>query len=184
MYKRQPLITCENEQKISLNLENRGNQIRSDISLNVSINNILESSKVISSSLEPGRSISYELVIEELETGLSNFKVWVSTPKGPTDQYFDNDTLQWSTTLNDLEVDLPIRLDFEEANDWVITNQENNPIWEAASFEKNIYLMAKGYENTDMGNESWLISPLLFSDYLDSLSLQFDYAYKLSLIHI
>ncbi|MDB4315374.1 choice-of-anchor J domain-containing protein [Cyclobacteriaceae bacterium] len=176
-----PLITCENEQKISLNLENRGNQIRSDISLNVSINNILESSKVITSLLEPGRSISYELVIEELETGLSNFKVWVSTPKGPTDQYFDNDTLQWSTTLNDLEVDLPIRLDFEEAYDWVITNQENNPIWEAASFEKNIYLMAKGYENTDMGNESWLISPLLFSDYLDSLSLQFDYAYKRTL---
>ena len=41
--------------------------------------------------------------------------------------------------------------------------------------------MAKGYENTDMGNESWLISPLLFSDYLDSLSLQFDYAYKRTL---
>ena len=110
-----PLITCEDKQKIGLNLENRGNQIRSDISLNVSINNILESSKVISSSLEPGRSISYELVIEELETGLSNFKVWVSTPKGPTDQNFNNDTLQWSTTINDLEVDLPIRLDFEEA---------------------------------------------------------------------
>ena len=176
-----PLITCENKQTIGLNLENRGNQIRSDISLNVSVNNILESSKVITSSLEPGRSISYELVVEGLETGLSNFKVWVSTPNGPTDQNFDNDTLQWSTTLNDLEVDLPIRLDFEDAHDWIVTNQENNPIWEAASFEKNTYLMAKGYENTDIGNESWFISPLLFSDYLDSLSLRFDYAYKRTL---
>ena len=38
--------------------------------------------------------------------------------------------------------------------------------------------MANGYENTDIGNESWFISPLLFSDYLDSLSLRFDYAYQ------
>lgn len=173
-----PLITCENEQKIDLNLENRGNQIRNDISLNVSINNILESSKVITSSLEPGRSVSYELVIEGLKTGLSNFKVWVSTPNGPTDQNFDNDTLQWSTTINDLEVDLPIRLDFEDAHDWIVTNKENNPIWETANFEKNTCLMGKGYENKDIGNESWFISPLLFSDYLDSLSLRFDYAYQ------
>ena len=176
-----PLITCENEQIISLNLENRGNQMRSGVSLYVSINNILESSKVITSSLEPGRSISYQLVIEGLETGLSNFKVWVSTPNGPTDEYLDNDTLQWSTTVNDIELDLPIRLDFEETYDWIIFNQENNPLWEAASFENNNYLMAKGYENTDIGNESWFISPLLFSDYLDSLSLQFDYAYQRTL---
>ena len=176
-----PLITCEDKQTIGLNLENRGNQIRSDISLNVSINNLIEASKVITRSLEPGRSVSYELVVESLEKGLSNFKVWVSTPNGPTDQNFNNDTLQWSTIINDLEVDLPIRLDFEDTHDWFITNQENNPIWEAASFEKNTYLMGNGYENTDIGNESWFISPLLFSDYLDSLSLRFDYAYQRTL---
>ena len=176
-----PLITCEDEQIISLNLENRGNQIRNDIVLNVSINNTLESSEVITTTLEPGRSISYELIFEGLMTGLSDFKVWVSTPNGPTDEYLDNDTLQWSTTVNDLEIALPIRLDFKETYDWVITNQENNPIWETESFQNNSYLVAKGYENTDIGNESWFISPLLFSDYLDSLSLQFDYAYKRTL---
>ena len=51
-------------------------------------------------------------------------------------------------------------------------------IWETANFEKNTCLMGKGYENKDIGNESWFISPLLFSDYLDSLSLRFDYAYQ------
>ena len=172
------LVTCKNEQMFNLILENKGNKIRKDVSLNVSINNILEISKVINNSIEPGRSISYDLIVEVLDTGLSNFKVWVSTPNGPTDEYRHNDTLQWSTTINDLEVDLPIKLDFEETDDWIITNKEDNPKWEISSFQNNNFLMAKGYENTDMGNESWLISPLLFSGYLDSLSLQFDFAYE------
>ena len=135
-------------------------------------------SQFITSSIDPGQSVSYELIIEELNVGLSNFKIWVSTSNVSKDAYTRDDTLQWSTTLSNLEVDLPIKLDFEKRDDWIITIQEDKPSWQPASFQNNNYLMASGYENTDLGNESWLISPLLYSGYLDSMSLQFDFAYQ------
>ena len=175
--KKVALVTCESEQIISLNLENRGDQTHSDVKLNISINDILKPSQLITSSLDNGKSVSYELTIEELNIGLSNFKIWVSTTNGSAHEYI-SDTLQWSTTLNDLEVELPIKLDFEERDDWIIANKENKPLWQPASFQNNNYLMASGYENVDLGNESWLISPLLYSGYLDSMSLQFDFAYQ------
>ena len=178
--KKVALVTCEREQIISLNLENRGDQTHSDVKLNVSINDILKPSQLITSSLDNGKSVSYELTIEELNIGLSNFKIWVSTPNGSADEYI-SDTLQWSTTLSDLEVELPMKLDFEERDDWIIANKENKPLWQPASFQNNNYLMASGYGNIDLGNESWLISPLLYSGYLDSMSLQFDFAYQRTL---
>ncbi len=172
------LVTCEKKQIISLNLQNRGNQTHNDVNLNISVNDILRPSQFITSSIDPGQSVSYELIIEELNVGLSNFKIWVSTSNVSKDAYTRDDTLQWSTTLSNLEVDLPIKLDFEKRDDWIITIHENKPSWQPASFQNNNYLMASGYENTDLGNESWLISPLLYSGYLDSMSLQFDFAYQ------
>ena len=176
--KKVTLVTCETKQIIGLKLANRGSQTHSNVKLNISVNDVLRPSQIIKSSIDPGQSVSYELVIEELNTGLSNFKIWVSTPNGFVDKYVSNDTLQWSTTLSNLKVDLPMKLDFEKKDDWIILNQEDKSPWQPASFQNNNYIMAKGYGNIDLGNESWLISPLLYSGYLDSMSLQFDFAYQ------
>ena len=176
--KKVTLITCEKEQIISLNLENRSNQTHNDVNLNISVDDILRPSQLITNSIDPGQSVSHELIIQELNAGISNFKIWVSTENGSEDEYISDDTLRWSTTMSNSEVDLPLKLDFEKEDDWIITDQENKPPWQPASFQNNNYLMARGYGNMDLGNESWLISPLLYSGYLDSMSLQFNFAYQ------
>ena len=102
------------KQIISLNLQNRGNQTHNDINLNISVNDILKPSQFITSSIDPGQSVSYELIIEELNVGYQTLKFGYQASNVSIDAYTNYDTLQWSTTLSNLEVDLPMKLDFEK----------------------------------------------------------------------
>jgi len=114
----------------------------------------------------------------DIDEGVKSIYFQVHTPNGVSDANPNNsDTLMHVLIDNQSEA-IPLREQFDNTTtNWSKFNPTNGTLWEDAStyFNNSVYFRA--YNNEEVGEKSWLVSPILDFRGLNTASALFDYSY-------
>lgn len=172
-----PVITCDDIIIPTVEIKNHGFETVSSYDLNYELIGQLRGGDKLFGEIISGDVKDFSLEFENLQEGEYDLRFTISNPNGNQDEFDENNTLTYHFVVDNNEDGLPLRENFEEDTDWVITNTTNDPIWDYTKLGSNTVLKASGYSETEIGTEHWLITPKLLMEDLDSASMEFSYAY-------
>lgn len=139
-----------------------------------------------SGNLTTGQSQVVSLPAITSATGLNTFLAYTSLPNGLTDDNPLNDSLETEVIIYDGGISLPFTEDFESnsflTNLWTIDNPDNNITWDIVTVAGNNpgdkAARMNFYNYTQSSQRDGLISPLLDLTGYDSVTLDFEHAYR------
>ena len=171
------VITCDSIVVPTVEIKNHGFETVSDYSLEYELIGYDQGKDQLNGQLISGDVQGFSKEFTNLAEGTYDLYFNISEPDGNPDEFAENDQFYVHFIVNNVKEDLPLRESFEKESNWVITNHTNDPIWDYTKLGSNTVLKAPGYNETEIGTDHWLISPLLRLDDLDSASVEFRYAY-------
>jgi hypothetical protein len=169
-----PIVSCGETIDLQVQIHNLGKSTVNDLLLNYQLNGTSTQQTFSNQMMKTGDSYLYDLAIVNSQPGTNKLFIWISDLNGNTDENSTNDTIGKSFAQNIDLFELPMRVDFQESQDWLTLNPSNGANW----LLTNESMAALAYQNIAIGDQSWLISPILNSSYMDHLALTFEYSYK------
>ena len=130
-------------------------------------------------SLAVGEEKTFSLNAVALNKGVNQITLNIINPNGFTDSSPSNNTITFNSYV-DLSVDrTPLRMTFDNAVEipWILATPFNAQAWISTNTNKNQSVSYKAFTNTVVGEESWLVSPILDLSRYDNQSLLFDVSY-------
>jgi hypothetical protein len=113
-----------------------------------------------------------------LTAGVNLISIDVTAPNNFSDVNPSNSKAIVYTNLVTLTENIPHRENFDNsATHWKSLNPRGGTLWENVSTSFNQSGQFKGYNNPLIGEQAWLISPLLNFTFAQNPSLYFDYSY-------
>jgi len=171
------VVTCDDFIIPTVEIKNHGFETITSFELSYTIENKPNASIIDTEILNSGELKDIPISFDNLEDGKYKLTVRVSNPDGEQDEFSENDLMDYHFVVDRTEESLPLRENFEENSDWIITNSTNNSIWSKTRLGTNSVLKANAYGSLNLGTRHWFISPLLQTGDLDSLSMRFRYSY-------
>jgi hypothetical protein len=103
-------------------------------------------------------------------------------PNGVADEAPSNNSLSRTVVVNSSSESIPARQNFNVSfqDSWTILSQQSMPDWEITTTNKGNSLVYRAFSNTSIGDEAWLVSPVLDFSKSVKASLFFDLSYALS----
>lgn len=172
-------VRCGNTLIPQLKVQNTGTVDINSFNVNVKINS--QPTQVIpyNTTLTPGMEavISLDQVI--LNGGLNDLTFTLSEPNGLIDINPQDNTRTTKTVINDASAIIPLRENFEGifTDKWLVVNPAGGLPWELVSTNYNQSLVFSAFDNETLGDEAWLVSPVLDFSGATSASLFFDLSY-------
>jgi hypothetical protein len=126
-----------------------------------------------------GSEIDLELSPITLLNSENTLYVELLEPNGLPDVNPANNTTTIYSVVNDATDEIPIRQNFEQEfeDQWTIVNPSGGMEWEIKNIGANKTLFFDAYNNTVIGDKSWLVSPVLNFSAAQKASLSFDLSY-------
>ena len=126
-----------------------------------------------------GEEKTFNLTAVALNIGLNQITLTVVNPNGFSDSTPANNTIAFKTYVDQSFDRAPLRMTFDKAEEipWVLATPLNAMDWVPVVTNKNQSITYKAYTNTNLGEESWLASPVLDLSNYASHSLLFDVSY-------
>ncbi|MDH5610035.1 MAG: choice-of-anchor J domain-containing protein [Cyclobacteriaceae bacterium] len=173
-----PVITCFSSIVPSLEIHNYGYTQIESFDLTYSFQSTQKTTSYTGLALASGQSKVINLPVINLENGTVTISINVSNPNNSADEFAANNVISRQLIVDNTEDALPLRIDFEKPDNWIIAQEQAAPIWELTSTGTNHTLKAAGFESLVLGTEHWFVSPRLKTSDMDKASLVFDYAYR------
>jgi hypothetical protein len=133
------------------------------------------------SGLSVGAGAEVELTLPEiaLSDGTNSLQIELLNPDGGPDLDPADNAMQLTVEMNDNATGVPFRETFDGnfEQSWTILKPRGNPSWVRESFPDNDAVAYKGFENTVVGDEAWLVSPVFDLSDTEEASFFFDYSY-------
>lgn len=158
-----PLV-CERSITTVVRVQNIGTTLISSFSVSVSINGVPKgTSQVTGLNLPSGDDVVVELPELAITDNENEITIEVVEPNGIADIDDQNNIKTFTFKVNDNEDMIPLKEDFEQPlnNRWSIVNPNNGMPWEEIDLESTSALYINAYDNTDIGDEAWFVSPIL-----------------------
>jgi len=179
------LINCEESLFPSITITNFGTQPVSSFDLSYQLNGgTLVSATHSDSTLESTESVTLtfpEIIIPE---GPSDFRAVISNV-AEGDENPTNDEINEIRFLEIREDIIPLREEFIESefqNGWFVINFDNNLTWEIEEAGNPGFAAGVNhFNNAFIGEENWLVSPILDFSSTTEASLFFDVSYAVNL---
>ncbi len=168
-----PFVTCEAEISQEVTISNNGNNSVTSFELTYFINGA-EGGTVLYEgvNLDPFERTTVALDLSGLPQGIiSQLDIEVSLVT-TDDQVLENNQFTTYTYFDPSEISFPYRLDLSNP-DWFNFSPEGQSGWEFNDDYMNVDLNT----GTELNEEFWLVSPTIYPEQLDGLSLSFDVAY-------
>ncbi len=171
---RVPLTTCESFIRPTINVSNEGFETINSFDLQYNLNGSSEV-MAVETSLEPGEDQDITFRISNLTDGTNTIELSLINPNGQPDGNTEDNSETFILTVDNTEQGIPIRQQFGSLAPWVVTSSDGQSDF---SLEENAqWIKARGFQNSLIGKESWLVSPVLSTESFQSGSLLFDIAY-------
>lgn len=125
-----------------------------------------------------GESATLTLNNLTLLSGSNAIAIELQEPNGNIDVDPSDNVKEFNLTVNSASTTIPYRENFDQSfEDWTIVNPNEGMEWELdnTNFDRSIYFNA--YDNETIGDEAWLISPVLDFSAASEASLQFYTSY-------
>ncbi len=173
-----PLITCNEEFSTRMEIANYGFETLDSYEIFYGLSNQTTIISHPNTLLESGQDTEIFFSVSDLETGEYELNFIVDNPNGTLDEDIENNVQQYNIVVNDRKEGLPLRLDFENGNEWIPISRNSDHIFEEYEADENQSLVARITADGSALNEHWLISPILDPNEIDHLGMSFRYAYK------
>lgn len=172
-----PLVTCDDDANLSLQIRNAGSETITSFSVQYELNGNSFNQSFTGISVGERAYETFTLNVSPLDNSGNEVVVNVVEVNNVTDQSAFGNTIE-ATILRDLTSDdYPLIVDFESSDNWINTAPSVNSLWERTSSDGNGVLRANSFDATELGIESWYISPALTTGFLDSAGLYFRASY-------
>jgi len=114
-----------------------------------------------------------------LVAGNNNIVFTLAEPNGILDSNEADNTLTVRRVVNTAGSSIPLRQNFEGnfQNQWTTVSQGTQEAWTTANTNKGKSLVYSAFDNPNLGDESWFVSPVLDFSKAAQASLFFDISY-------
>lgn len=128
--------------------------------------------------LDVGETDTFAIHPISLNPGTNEVQVSVSLGAGIDEGLLDNNMATFTTVLDFSNDKGPLRMTFDNPleQSWRIASPSNGVDWENAETDKHQSISYRSFTNPSLGQESWLVSPVLDLS-LGAFSLFFDISY-------
>jgi hypothetical protein len=174
-------VSCLTNPSPTILIKNNGNVPVTSFTVSTTLNNGSTQLKTISGlSIAPNAEQSIQLNPITLNTGSNQFVVLLSNPNGLSDDNPQNNGITYALVLNKDSEIIPLRERFDSNSQakWTIVSQGQQATWAktfTASYNNSLFY--NSFTNTNLGDESWLVSPVLDLSRTTKASLFFDLSY-------
>lgn len=173
-------VTCVASPAPQVRLKNLGSVAITSFTIQATINNQAQTAQTISNiSFEASEEKTFTLNTLPLLNGNNTIVYTISNPNGLPDANAQNNTLTVKRIVNDYTENIPLRENFNGnfSTKWSVVSQNNQAEWISVATNKENSLGYIAFDNTNKGEESWLISPVLDFSKTSKASLFFDVSY-------
>jgi len=173
-------VSCNVNSIPALRVKNMGTTSITSFNVQIIINGQTPINQSISNiNLEPGVEQTILLNAVTLLTGSNTIIVSLTDPNNAGDLNPANNTLTFKTIINSVSDIIPLRENFEGEfqSNWTIVSQGQQEVWTPASTDQGTSLAFTAFNNPNLGEESWLVSPVIDLSRTLEASLFFDNAY-------
>jgi Pregnancy-associated plasma protein-A len=173
-------VSCVSNPLSVIRIRNVGNVPINSFIATVKINNTNAQPEIFSGlSINPNDESSFQLSAIQLNQGNNQLAISISTINGAADDNPADNSLNYNLELNTSQDIIPLREKFDSKSqlNWTIVSQGNQQLWAKAPTNYANSLVYNSYANTSVGDESWLVSPILDFTNTTKASLFFDVSY-------
>ena len=173
---RVPVVTCDGNITAELQVSNEGFQTITNFNANVSVNGS-SASTTLQSSIGSGSQDLFFVSFPIPDAGTSEVTISLTEPNGETEQAPQDNSISFFATVNDTTDLLPAKTTFQSLDGWTIATPVS---LEGDMALSNGKVQAQGFQNNNIGRETWLVSPSYSTQNLTTATLIFDLAYAAS----
>ncbi|HEX5171378.1 MAG TPA: M43 family zinc metalloprotease [Cyclobacteriaceae bacterium] len=172
-------VRCDNQVIPQLQIQNAGTVEVTSFLVETTVNNGTPQFKEITTSIQPGETMTLTLSETTLVNGSNKLSFILSEPNGLIDINPDDNSRSLTTIINNAEGIIPLRENFDEnfESDWVVVNPTEGFPWEKIATNYNQSIFFNAFDNIKLGDEAWLVSPVLDFSSAQSASMFFDVSY-------
>ncbi|MBI3220970.1 MAG: choice-of-anchor J domain-containing protein [Bacteroidetes bacterium] len=173
------LISCINNPTPSLRIRNNGNIPITSFSVSLSLNGGATTTINFSNLINPNEELVVSLGTVTLNSGTNQLTITALNPNGTSDSNTANDSRQFNVAYNQVTDVIPLREKFETAtkNNWTIISPAQQSLWTTATTNYATSLVYNSFTNANVGEEGWVISPILNFTDITTASVFFDVSY-------
>jgi hypothetical protein len=181
------LVTCSVDRAYFV-VQNLGSTIIHELVIDHSINGEVQPSNVFGAmEFLPGQTLYISLGVNFTERE-NILTVTLGNPNNLIDQNLANNARSIKVIINDEQDRIPQRINFDESfNKWTIANPGGGMNWETILTDETTTtkyknaLFYNAYNNLNIGDESWFVSPVLDFSEATAASMIFDISYRSAL---
>jgi len=173
-------VSCASNNVPAVRVTNMGTTSISDFKVQVSVNSSSIQTQTISGvNIQPGIEQVVNLNPIVLQDGSNSIYISLTDPNGLSDAYPNNNSFTFKRVINTTSDIIPVRENFEDnfATRWTTVSQAQQELWTPATTNEGTSMAFTAYNNPNLGEESWLVSPVLDLSNVSEASLFFDHAY-------
>jgi hypothetical protein len=172
------LISCINNPVTSIRVRNNGNVPTNSFDVAFSLNGNAQV-KNVTSTLLPNEEVVVTLPTLLLNVGINSLSVAIQNINSGTDADASNNSNQYQIAFNNFAEVIPLREKFENQpnNAWTSITPTQQLSWTGAMTNYGNSLSYQSFTNSIIGQEAWLISPILDFSSAAKASVLFDVSY-------
>lgn len=173
------VVTGNSRSDVVVRVQNTGSQYIGSLQLDFTLNEAATTPYSFTVNLPQGADAQLTIPGITLRDGENNMRIAVSAVNGDTDAFTSNNTVVTKVVVNHAQDKLPLRQNFDAPyrDVWTITNVNDGMIWQPIETNYNQSLYFRSFQNTNIGDQTWLVSPALDFSSLAAASMIFDLAY-------
>jgi hypothetical protein len=174
------VVTCTEQIAPKLLLQNAGSVLLTDVLIDYTLNGgTMQTMSVTGLDVAFGVEKEITLPVVDFVDGENVLQVTVKDPNGSPDQNPANNSKTFRIVVNQYRERIPLREDFEDSftPTWTTINPTAGMNWQTAdtNFGQSIYF--NSFNNLQIDDEAWLVTPVLDLSRTGQASMLFDLSY-------
>ena len=175
-------VSCNSTVTPVISVTNVGNATINSFTANVYVNNQLTVQQFSGIQLGVGSSANFTLAPSSFSSGANTLSIAIKSPNGAPLTASAKDSLQASLIINSVNDIIPLRENFDDnfVDRWSTVSPQSGSVWHPVPTNKSNSMLFPSFGDTNLGEQSWLVSPVLdFSKaQMASVNFQTSYAYN------
>lgn len=176
-------VSCNLNAAPSIRVKNFGTTPITSFKVNSTVNGKASVVQTIASiNIQPGSEQAISLNSFLLQSGSNTILISLTDPNNLIDSNPGDNSFAYKRVVNSSSDIIPLRENFEGAfqSTWSIVSQGQQEVWTPASTNEGTSIAFTAFNNPNLGEESWLVSPVIDLSRVKEASLFFDNAYAAS----
>lgn len=171
------VVTCGDQVTPRVLIQNAGSVILEEVTIAYSLNGLsLQTFTLTDLNIEFGAEQEIDLPTLDFQEGVNTLEVFLQDPNGGVDNNPGNNSTTFTIAINNYQDRIPLRQNFEDVvtPDWTIINPQGGMNWEITNTNFGNSLYFNAFNNLEIGDEAWFVSPVLDFSGSGQASMLFD----------